>query len=78
MPSEGRIYCFIAALAELGLLKGFKAILMAYPKAQYCGQLPPEGRESFILNQKNSVKHVLRDYDSQVPVVFNMNFGVVS
>ena len=48
---------------------------MAYPKAQFCGQQPPEGREAFILNQKNAVINALRDYESRVPVIFNMNFG---
>jgi muramoyltetrapeptide carboxypeptidase LdcA involved in peptidoglycan recycling len=75
MPSEGFGYRFITALAELGLLKRFKAILMAYPKAQFCGNQPPEGREAFILNQQNAVKNALRDYNSNIPVVFNMNFG---
>ena len=75
MPSEGFVYRFFAALAELGLLKKFKAILMGYPKAQFCNHQPPEGREAFILNQQNAVKSALRDYDANIPVVFNMNFG---
>lgn len=75
MPSEGFVYRFIAALAELGVLKRFKAILMAYPKAQLFGKEPPEGRPAFILNQQNAVKTALRDYGSNIPVIFNMNFG---
>lgn len=75
MPAQELVYCFIAALAEIGLLKKFKAILMAYPKAQFCGQQPPEGREAFILNQKNAVINALSDYESHIPVIFNMNFG---
>lgn len=75
MPTEGFVYRFIAALAELGLLKRFKAILMGYPKTQFCGKQPPEGREAFILNQQNAVKDALRDYNSNILVVFNMNFG---
>ncbi len=75
MPSEGRVYCFIAALGELGLLNKFQAILMAYPKAQFCGAYPPEGRDMFILNQKSAVENALRDYGSYIPVIFNMNFG---
>lgn len=75
MPAEGFVYCFIAALGELGLLNKFKAILMAYPKAQYCGNQPPEGREAFILNQQQAVKSALRDYGSNLTVIFNMNFG---
>lgn len=75
MPSEGLVYCFITALAEIGLLKKFKAILMAYPKAQFCGKYPPEGREAYILNQQIAVKNALRDYKSNIPVIFNMNFG---
>jgi muramoyltetrapeptide carboxypeptidase LdcA involved in peptidoglycan recycling len=75
MPSEGFVYRFVAALAELGLLKKFKAILMAYPKAQFCGKLPPEGREAYIYNQQNAVKNALKDYGLNIPVIFNMNFG---
>lgn len=29
MPSEGLVYCFIAALVEIGLLRRFKAILIS-------------------------------------------------
>lgn len=75
MPSEGFVYRFFAALAELGILKRFKTILMAYPKAQFCGNQPPEGREAFMVNQKNAVKNALRDYGFNIPVIFNMNFG---
>lgn len=75
MPAAGFVYCFIAALAEIGLLKKFKAILMAYPKAQFCDREPPEGREAFIINQQKAVKDALKDYHSDIPVVFNMNFG---
>lgn len=75
MPSECFVYRFIAALAELGLLKKFKAILVGYPKAQFCGKEPPEGREAFIVNQQNAVKNALKDYGSKIPVIFNINFG---
>jgi muramoyltetrapeptide carboxypeptidase LdcA involved in peptidoglycan recycling len=75
MPSDGFVYRFIAALGELGLLEKLQAILMAYPKAQFCDKQPPEGREAFILNQQIAVKNALNDYDSDIPVIFNMNFG---
>ena len=75
MPSDGFIYRFVAALAELDLLKKFKAVLVAYPKAQFCGNHPPEGREAFILNQQNAIKNALKDYNYTIPVIFNMNFG---
>lgn len=75
MPSEGFVYRFIAALAELDMLNKFQAILMAYPKAQFCDNQPPEGREAFIVNQQNAVKSALKDYDVTIPVIFNMNFG---
>lgn len=75
MPSEGFVYRFIVSLAELGLLKRFKAILMAYPKAQFCDRQPPEGREAYIFSQQNAVKSALKDYESNIPVIFNMNFG---
>lgn len=75
MPAEGAVYRFIAALAELQLLDKFQAILMGYPKAQFCERQPPEGRDAYIVNQKNAVTCALRDYKSTIPVIFNMNFG---
>lgn len=75
MPSEGFVYRFIAALAEIGLLYRFKAILVAYPKAQFCDRQPSEGRKAFILNQQNAIKNALKDYGIALPVIFNMNFG---
>lgn len=75
MPSEGFVYRFIAALAELHMLDKFQAILMAYPKAQFCEKQPAEGREAFIVNQQKAVKSALQDYDVAIPVIFNMNFG---
>lgn len=75
MPSEGFVYRFIAGLAELKLLNKFQAILMAYPKAQFCDKQPSEGREPFIINQQNAVKKALIDYNLHLPVIFNMNFG---
>lgn len=48
---------------------------MAYPKAQFCGQLPSEGRDTFISNQQAAVKNALKDYDIHLPVIFNLNFG---
>lgn len=75
MPSEGFVYRFFAALAELDMLDKFQAILMAYPKAQFCDKHPPEGREAFIINQQKAVKRALQDYEINIPVIFNMNFG---
>lgn len=75
MPTEGFVYRFIASLGELSLLKKFKAILVAYPKAQFCDKLPPGGREAYILLQQEAIKRALKDYKADIPVIFNMNFG---
>lgn len=75
MPSEGFVYRFFAALGELKLLNRFKAVLMAYPKAQFCERQPSEGKEAFIISQRNAVQNALKDYNSELLVVFNMNFG---
>ena len=48
---------------------------MAYPKAQFCDKYPPEGRETYIYNKQNAVKNALKDYGSNISVIFNMNFG---
>lgn len=75
MPSEGFVYRFLAALAELHMLDRFQAILMAYPKAQFCDKQAPEGRETFIANQQKAVISALQDYNVTIPVIFHMNFG---
>lgn len=75
MPSSAFVYRFFAALAEIGILKKCKAILMGYPKAQFCDQLPPEGREAFIKNQQEEVKNALKEYEVNIPIIFHMNFG---
>lgn len=75
MPTDGFVYRFMAALGELGLLKKFKAVLVAYPKAQFCDKQPPGGREAYILQQQEAIKTALNDYKADTPVIFNMNFG---
>ena len=75
MPTEGFVYRFIASLGELDLLDKFKAILVAYPKAQFCNKQPPWGRETFIATQREAIKDALKDYHASMPVIFNMNFG---
>ena len=75
MPSNSFVYRFLAELAKLKILPHFKTILMAYPKAQLCGKEPPEGRNEYILNQKNAVKKALKDHNINIPIIFNMNFG---
>lgn len=63
-------------LGELNLLKKFKAILAAYPKAQFCDKQPPGGREFFISQQQEAIKSALKDYKAEISVIFNMNFGL--
>jgi muramoyltetrapeptide carboxypeptidase LdcA involved in peptidoglycan recycling len=75
MPSAGLVYRFLAALAELGILQRFKALLFAIPKAQFCGLVPAEGREAFLAGQEAVVKKVLKDYNCDLLTVFNLNFG---
>ncbi len=75
MPSFGFVYRFIALLGEFEMLKKFKAILVGYPKAEFCGMLPPEGKEAFILNQQNAIQDALENYNARLPVIFNLNFG---
>jgi muramoyltetrapeptide carboxypeptidase LdcA involved in peptidoglycan recycling len=75
MPSAEFVYRFLASLGKLGILQKFKGLLFARPKAQFCGKLPPEGREAFFANQIRAVKKALKDYDCNLPTVFNLNFG---
>lgn len=75
MPAEGFIYRFFAAMAELGFLQKFKALLVGRPKAQFCGKFPAEGRDVFIAHQKQAIGRALRDYQCLIPTVFNVDFG---
>lgn len=48
---------------EWRALKSFLSYLRkTYPKEE-------------VVNQQNAVKNALRDYDTHIPVIFNMNFG---
>jgi muramoyltetrapeptide carboxypeptidase LdcA involved in peptidoglycan recycling len=75
MPSSDFVEQFIASLNECGMLSRFKAILVGIPKAQFCGKQPKEGREAYIESQKNAITKALKDHNSHIPVIFNMNFG---
>lgn len=75
MPTHGFVYRFLAALAELGLLQRFKALLVGRPKAQFCGNYSPEGRDGFIANQKQAIKKALKEYHCALLTVFNVDFG---
>ncbi len=75
MPTEGFVYRFFAAMAELGILQKFKALLVGRPKAQFCGKFPTEGREPFIAHQKQAIKNALKDYRCDLLTVFNVDFG---
>ncbi|HVW99094.1 MAG TPA: hypothetical protein VHA52_01425 [Candidatus Babeliaceae bacterium] len=75
MPNNGQVYRFIAMLAEREILQRVKALLVGIPKTQFLGRLPPEGREHYRLLQKEAIKQALLDYNCQVPVVFDLNFG---
>lgn len=75
MPTEGFVYRFFAAMAELGFLQKFKALLVGRPKAQFCGKFPTEGRAPFIAHQKQAIKRALKDYRCDLLTVFNVDFG---
>jgi muramoyltetrapeptide carboxypeptidase LdcA involved in peptidoglycan recycling len=75
MPPDGLVYRFFASLGELGILPRLKALLVAIPKAQFCGREPPEGRTAFIQNQQAAIKKALSDYSCHPLTLFNLNFG---
>lgn len=75
MPSADFVYRFLAVLGELGILRKLKALLVGRPKTQFCGTVPPEGREEFTLNQQHAIKKALQDHHSDLLVVFHLNFG---
>ncbi len=75
LPSSGFIYRFVAALAERNILRRLKAILVGLPKTQFMHMLPPEGRGHYVTNQREAIQQALQDYNANLPVVFNLNFG---
>ncbi len=75
MPTEGFVYRFFAALAELGLLQKFKGLLIGRPKAQFCGTFPTEGRDAFIAHQAQAIQRALKDFHCDLLTVFNVDFG---
>lgn len=58
MPAEEFVYCFIAALGEINLLNKFKAILVGYPKAQFCSMQPPSEETHLLFFNKRLLKRL--------------------
>lgn len=78
MPSAGFVYRFFAALGEDWILQKIRALVVGIPKTRFMQQIPPEGRESYMINQRNAINQALQDYEvPHLPVVFNLHFGHV-
>jgi muramoyltetrapeptide carboxypeptidase LdcA involved in peptidoglycan recycling len=75
MPTTEFVHEFITMIAELKILQQMKAILVAYPKAQFLEKTPSEARDLYIKQQKETIKTSLKDNKINIPTIFNMNFG---
>lgn len=78
LPAAGFVYRFFAALGERGILERIRAVLVSIPKTQFMDQLPPYGRDLFMVSQRNAINQALSDYGvADLPIVFNLHFGHV-
>src|SRR5579872_1575196 len=75
MPTHEMVYEFFDKLSDLNIVQHIQAILVGIPKAQFCEDMAPQGREQYIKEQKETIKTALKDHGIHIPTVFNMNFG---
>ncbi len=76
IPSASYVYRVIRALGERGILKQAKGVLVGRPKAwEFDKQNTPQQKDEYRKNQREVILHAFRQYNLDIPVVQNLNFG---
>ena len=76
IPSQGYVHRVLRALGERGILKRVKGVLFGRPKAwEFDKQYSPAERDEYRKQQREVVLSTIRAYNSDIPVIQNMNFG---
>lgn len=76
MPPDWYIEDFLTALGERGLLNKFSAVLVGRAKARNMFTEPgKKEREQYRKDQQDMIQTILKQYNPEAPIVFNMDFG---
>lgn len=76
IPSADYVFRVFRALGERGILGRVQGILIGRAKAWEFDKLnTPEQKEEYRKEQSDTVVQVVRQYNQNIPIVQNMNFG---
>ena len=75
MPDDNTVLHFMHAYAHRGFLQNACAILVGHPKTKFLGNPPAVGETTYRKLQKEAIIKGCKDYDLDIPIVFDMNFG---
>lgn len=76
LPSADYVYRIMRAFGERGILKCLKGILVGRAKSwEFHNQKTFEEKEQYRQDQQACILRAVRQYNDEIPVVFNLNFG---
>jgi len=76
IPTADYVYRVLRALGERGILERVQGVLMGRAKAwEFDKPNTLEEKELYRKNQQETVLGAVREYNTEIPVVQNMNFG---
>lgn len=76
IPSADYVFRVFRALGERGILERVQAVLVGRPKAwEFDKQNTPEQKVEYQQMQHTTVLRAVRQYNPDIPVIQNMNFG---
>lgn len=66
----------LTGLGERGILENLSGVLVGRPKTwDFSKQLNEEERKAFKQKQRDAIKTTVREYNQEIPIVFNVDFG---
>ena len=76
IPSADYVFRVFRALGERGILARVQGVLVGRAKAwEFDKQNTPEQKEEYKKQQQETVMRAVRQYNTEIPVIQNMNFG---
>lgn len=76
IPSNDYVRRVFRALGERGILASIKGLLIGRPKAwEFNRQNTDEQKDEYKREQRETVLEIVRRYNSDIPIVQNMDFG---
>lgn len=76
LPAASYVRRIVRALGERGILKNIQGVLVGRPKAwEFDRQNSDEEKEAFKKEQRDMFLEIVRKYNTDIPIVQNMDFG---